>query len=175
MKRSKSEALGVSPAGMVLFYSAGNHFDAAVRELKRRFPRARLTAVGPMWRTESLHRAGLIDNRIEVSRDKLRLLKDFKECVRILAAIRHDRCDLFVTIYDSPALNVLHSLSGCRDHAVFDVRGALYPLSISRFYVARVIFGEATRAFLGGLTYAVIRTTFWVWGSLKGRGRAPKS
>jgi len=175
MKQRQSQAFDVNPAGIALFYSVGNHFDAAVHELKRRFPRARLTAVGPTWRTESLHRAGLIDNRIEVSKDKLRLLKDFRECVRILAAIRHDRCDLFVTVYDSPALNVLHSLSGCRNHAVFDVRGSLYPLKVSRFYLARVFFGGAARAFLGGLTYALIRATFWVWGSLKERGRSPKT
>jgi hypothetical protein len=169
MRQSQSEAFDTIPASIALFCSVGRHFEGAVHELKRRFPRARLTVVGPRWRTEHLHEAGVIDNLVDVSRDKLHFVKDFRECVRIVAAIRHDQCDLFVTMYDSTALNVLHSFSGCRGHAVLDVRGNFYPLKVSRFYLVRVILGSAVRALLGGLAYALIRATLCLWGSLRKR------
>ena len=67
MRHGRLKAFDTDPASIMLFCSIGNHFDAAVRELKERFPRAKLAAVAPPWRTEPLSTAGLIDNTIEVT------------------------------------------------------------------------------------------------------------
>jgi len=170
MEQPQSDGLDIYPARITLFCSVGNHFEGAVRELKRRFPEATLTVVGPTWRAQPLRDAGLVDNLVAVSKDKLSLAKDFGECVRLLTAIRRDRCDLLVTMYDSPALNVLHSLSGCPNHAVFDARARLYSLRVSRFYVARMVLGGVARAALGGFIYVLIRSTLFLWGLVKKRG-----
>jgi ADP-heptose:LPS heptosyltransferase len=148
----------------------GRHFEAAVRELKRRFPQATLTVVGPTWRALPLHQAGLVDRIVTVSRDKLRLSRDFSECVHILATIRRDRCDLLVTMYDSPGLNVLHSLSGCPSHAVFDARARLYALRVRRFYAVRMVCGAVARTIVGALTYVLIRNTLGLWSLFRRRG-----
>jgi hypothetical protein len=170
MERGQSDGLDIHPARITLFCSMGSHFDGVVRELKRRFPGATLTVVGPAWRAQPLREAGLVDKLVTVSKDKLSLAKDFRECARLLAAIRGDRCDLLVTMYDSPGLNALHSLSGCPNHAVFDARARLYSLRVSRLYVARMVFGGAARAVLGALTYVLIRSTLCLWGLVKRRG-----
>lgn len=170
MRHGRLKAFDTDPASIMLFCSIGNHFDAAVRELKERFPRAKLAAVAPPWRTEPLSTAGLIDNTIEVTRDRLHPIRNIGECARVLAAVRAERCDLFVTMYDSPVLNVLHSFSGARSHAVFDVRGNLYALRVSRFYPVWLVLWGAGRVLLGLLAYALIRTTLCVWGLLRRRG-----
>ena len=170
MSQRLPKALDIDPARIILFCSIGNHFDAAVRELKERFPRARLTAVAPPWRTEGLATADLIDNTIEVTRDRLHPVRNVGECARVLAAVRAERCDLFVTMYDSPVLNVLHSFSGCRNHAVFDVRGNLYALRVSRLHPVWLVLRGAGRTFLGLLAYALIRATLRLWGLLRRRG-----
>ncbi len=170
MENARSDRLDINPARITLFCSMGNHFEGAARELKRRFPQASLTVVAPTWRAEPLREAGLLDRIVPVSKDKLSFARDFRECARLLAAIRRDRCDLLVTMYDSPGLNVLHSISGCPSHAVFDARARLYLLSVNRLYPARMVFGGAARSVLGGLTYMLIRSTLCLWGSLKRRG-----
>jgi hypothetical protein len=163
MRQGRLKASDIDPASITVFCSIGNHFGAAVSELKERFPRARLTAVAPAWRTEPLSVAGLLDNRIEVTRDRLNPIKDFGECVRVLAAVRAEGCDLFVTMYDSPMLNVVHSFSGARSHAVFDVRGNLYAVRVSRFHPIWLFLLGAGRAFLGLCAYALIRGTLRAW------------
>ena len=163
MTRGRSKRFDVDPKSIILFCSVGNHFGAAVNELKERFPGARLTAVAPTWRTEPLSTAGLIDNTIEVTRDRLHPITNIGECVRVLAAVRAQRCDLFITMYDSPALNVLHSFSAARSHAVFDVRGNFYAIRVSRFYPVWLLFRSAGRALLGLLTYVLIRSTLGSW------------
>jgi len=104
MKQRRLKQFDIDPANVILFCSVGNHFGAAAHALKERFPRARLTAVAPPWRTESLLRADLIDDTIEVTRDRLHPIRNIGECVRVLAAVRRERCDVFVTMYDSPSL-----------------------------------------------------------------------
>ena len=173
MEQDQPDGLDIRPARITLFCSIGNHFERAVRELKRRFPEAALTVVGPTWRAAPLREAGLVDNLVAVSRDKLSLTKDFRECARLLAAIRRGPCDLLVTMYDSPGLNILHSLSGCPHHAVFDARARFYSVRVSRLYAARMAVGGVVRAILGGLTYVLIRSTLFLWGLAKRRGRAP--
>ena len=163
MREDRLKAFDVDPASIILFCSIGNHFSAAVRDLKKRFPRASLTAAAPPWRTGPLSGEDLIDKAIEVTRDKLHPIKNLGECVRVLAAIRAERCDLFVTMYDSAALNVLHSLSGSRLHAVFDVRGDLHAIRVSRLYPVELVLCGVGRTLLGWLTYALIGTTLCVW------------
>jgi hypothetical protein len=170
MEQGQCDRLTIHPARVTLFCSMGSHFEGAVRELKRRFPAATLTVVGPTWRAAPLREAGFVDKLITVSKDKLSLIKDVRECARVLAAIRRDRSDLLVTMYNSPGLNVLHSLSGCPTHAVFDARGRLCSIRVGRLYVARVVVGGAGRAILGALTYALIRSTLCLWGLFKRRG-----
>ena len=169
MTQGRHEAFDIDPASIILFCSVGNHFGAALNELKERFPQARLTAVAPRWRTEPLSTAGLIDNTIEVTRDRLHPIKNIGECARVLTAVRAEKCDLLVTMYDSPALNMLHSFSAAGSHAVFDVRGNLYAVRVSRFYPAWLIFRGVGRALLGLLTYALIRSTLCSWRFLRRR------
>jgi hypothetical protein len=169
MTRGLLKRFDIDPKSIILFCSLGNHFGAAANELKERFPGARLTAVAPLWRTEPLSKAGLIDNTIEVTKDRLHPIKNIGECMRVLAAVRGRRCDLFVTMYDSPALNLLHSLSAARRHSVFDVRGNLYAVRVSRFYPVGLLFHGAGRALLGLLTYAFISITLGSWRVLRRR------
>ncbi len=170
MRQGRLKASAVDPASIILFCSTGNHFGAAARELRERFPRATLTAVAPVWRTAPLSAADLLDSTIGVTRDKLHPLRNIGECARVLATVRAERCDLFVTMYDSPVLNVLHSLSGACSHAVFDVRGNFYPITVSRFYPVWLVLWGAGRALLGLLAYALIRATLCIWGLLRRRG-----
>lgn len=170
MRQGRLKASQVDPATIILFCSVGNHFGAAVRALKERFPRATLSAVAPPWRTEQTAAADLIDNTIEVTRDRLHPIRNIGECARVLAAVRAERCDLFVTMYDSPALNVLHSFSGGRGHAVFDVRGNFYAVRVSRLYPFWVVLWGVGRALLGLLTYALIRSTLRAWGFFRRGG-----
>jgi len=170
MRQGRLKSFDIDPASIILFCSVGNHFDAAVRELKERFPRAKLAAVAPSWRTEPLSKTGLIDKTIEVTRDRLHPIRNIGECVRVLAAVRAERCDLFVAMYDSPVLNALHSFSRARSHAVFDARGNLYAVRVSRFYPIRLVLLSAGRAFLGLLVYAFIRAALCFWGLFRRRG-----
>ena len=163
MRRPQREVLDIEPERIVIFCSIGTHFDAAVHELKRRFPPAKLTAAAPESVAEPLSLIGLLDDVIEMTKNKLHVLKDFRECVRILQAIRAERSDLVVTMYDSAALNLLQSLSGGCHHAVFDRRRTLYPLKVRRFYPLRLIFGSIGRLLLGALTCAIIKITLSAW------------
>ena len=164
MGQRQNRELDIEPKSIVVFCSAGRHFDDAVCELKERFPRAKLTAVAPLWRTEQLSTSGFLDNVIAMTRNKLSLLGNFRECILLLAAIRAAKCDLFVTMYDSSALNLLHSLSASRNHAIFDARGKLYALGPAKFSLPRLILSSAWRFIVGRLTYVLIRTTLRAWG-----------
>ncbi len=148
---------------VTLFCSIGTHFEAAVHELKQQFPRAKLTAVAPPSIAEPLAEPGLLDNVIEMTKNKLRVVKDFPECVRLLRAIREKKSDLIVTMYDSRALNLLQSLSGARNHAVFDTRHVLCPVRVGRLYLLTLVFGGAGRLLLGGIMYALIQGTLTAW------------
>ena len=170
MRQGRLKESDVDPATIILFCSVGNHFGAAARELRERFPRASLTAVAPAWRTEPLSAADLLDNTIEVTRDRLHPIRNFGECVRVLTAVRGERCDLFVTMYDSPVLNVVHSLSGAGSHAIFDVRGNLYAVRASRFYPAWLVLCGIARPVFGLLTYFLIGSTLRAWGLFRRRG-----
>jgi len=170
MRQGRLRASDVDPASIILFCSVGNHFEAALRELKARFPRARLTAVAPPWRTEPPAAAALLDSTIEVTRDRLHPVRNIGECARVLGAVRAERCDLFVTMYDSPVLNMLHSFSGARSHAIFDVRGNLYAVRVSRFYPAWLVLCGIARPVLGLLTCVLIGSTLRAWGFLRRRG-----
>jgi hypothetical protein len=170
MRRPRKEALDVDPERIILLCSIGTHFHDAAHELKRRFPRAKLTAVAPAQVVEPLSGTGFLDDVIEMSKNKLHPLTDFGECVRLLKAIRAERSDLVVTMYESAALNLFQSLSGGRNHAVFDTRRTLYPIKVGRFYLLRLIFGNAGRVVLGRLAYALIKVTLSAHGRFGKRG-----
>lgn len=171
MRRPQREILDIDPERIILFCSMGTHFDEAVHELKRRFPRARLTAVAPGSVAQPLSERGLIDDLVDMSRNKLRVLTDFRECARLLRAIRTERSDLVVTMYDSTALNLLQSLSRGRAHAVFDTRRVLYPINVGRFYLLRMVLGNIFRVLFGTLAYALIRVTLWASAPFQKRRR----
>jgi hypothetical protein len=154
---------------ITLFCSIGAHFEAAVHELKQQFPRAKLTAVAPASIAEPLAEGGLLDNVIEMTKNKLRILRDFPECVRLLRAIRAEKSDLIVTMYDSRALNLLQSLSGARNHAVFDTRHVLCPTRVARFYLFALVFGGVGRLLLGGIMYGLIQATLTAWSAFQKR------
>jgi hypothetical protein len=167
----KSDATPIEPRQITLFCSIGTHFGAVVRALKRQFPEANLTVVAPAPRTEPLGEKLPIDVTIEVTKDKLHPVRDLKECARLLRTMRAERCDLFVTMYNSTALNMLQWLSGSRYHAVFDARGALSFVDIGRFYPIRLIIGTAGKPVLGSLVYAFISTTIAVWSLFRRQER----
>ena len=159
MRQPPKRIKDIDAERITLFCSIGTHFEAAAHELKRRFPRAELTAVAPASIAAPLAEMRLLDDVIEMTKNKLRILKDFPECVRLLRAIRAKRSDLIVTMYDSRALNLLQSLSGAGNHAVFDTRHVLCPVKVGRLYLLTLTFGGAGRFLLGAVTYTLIRAT----------------
>ena len=156
---------------IMIFWSTSLHFETAVRNLRARFPNANLIAVAPLSRTESLSAAAELDDVIGMSKEKLSIPADLGECVRLIRAIRKAKCDLFVTLFDSRALNMLQSLARSRKHSLYNSRGELIPLKIGPFYPLRLLWGGLWRNILGRIAYAIMKLTLLVWRVLPRRTR----
>jgi len=109
-----------------LFYSYGPHFIKTARALRAEHPQARITAFLP--------RAFPVDMLSDLEIEALPVLPDPGEhrslaaLYAIVRAIRAQRVDIFVVLFDSPRLRLLSALSGAGERQCRLVDGRRIPV-----------------------------------------------
>lgn len=140
-----------TPENICAFYSRGPHFLRMLKFLRTLHPNARITAVvPPSFPAEAA--LGVANQVIKTQHAQWspRQHRALRKLVRVL---REGRYDLFVTMFDSPKLRVLASLSGAKIRQVYTIDGRYLPL---RLALARQFAMSLSRNIRGRLLYAYL-------------------
>lgn len=134
------------------YYSRGPHFARLLKELRKRYPEARLTAITPPgFPQEAL--IGQADRMIHTSQ-AVYGLHEPGALFSLVGQLRKGKYDLFVVMFDSPKLRMLAALSGAKRRACYTTSGDYTPLGLSPF---RQVFTMIYRGLQGRIRYRRIR------------------
>ncbi|MFP4499431.1 MAG: glycosyltransferase family 9 protein [Candidatus Hydrogenedentota bacterium] len=142
------------PERVCAFYSHGPHFRRLLRDLRNRYPEARLTALVPPGYPEA-HIAGLADEIARTEQTNYSA-RDWKGIRRLLKQIRAGNCDVFVVMFDSPRLRILSALTRAPRRYCYTADGRYFRARLS---LLAALGSTLYRRIRGHLTYACIR---WV-------------
>lgn len=147
-----------------IFYSYGPHFIRTVRSLRADSPEARITAFVP-----AEFPAGLLGGLDVVLAPILGNPAERRSpgvLLSIVRAIRRQRLDVFVVLFDSPRLRLLAALSGARERQCCLVDGRTLPVRVT---IAGNVFRTLGGRLRGQFRYARI----WLSVHLTRVGRSP--
>jgi len=140
------------PQNIAAFYSRGPHFARVLRELRKRYPEAKLTAIAPPdFPKEAL--VGQADRLVYTHQPAYRL-QELSALFSLVTQIRKGKYDLFAVMFDSPRLRVLAALSGARQRVCYTTDGRYIPMRLSPL---RQILGGVYRNIRGRILFYRIR------------------
>jgi len=140
------------PRNIAAFYSRGPHFARLLKELRKRYPEARITAIAPPGFPQDAL-VGQADRLVYTDRP-VYTLQEPGALLGLVGQIRKGKYDLFAVMFDSPKLRMLAALSGARQRVCYTTSGQYQPLRLSP--VRQVVAG-LYRALRGRITYYYIR------------------
>ncbi len=137
----------VKKAGV--FYSDGSGLAARLQELRRRHPEAHVTVITPQHHSLNELEASLADAVLEQphAHYPIREPGRLRDLVR---QIRAERFDVFVTMYPSPRLRLIASMSGARRPQCWTYESRIIPLART---LPGAVLAIAGRALKGRLSY----------------------
>lgn len=139
------------PQNICAFYSRGPHYLRMLKFLRTLHPEAKITAVvPPSFPAEA---ALGIANQVIKTQHAQWSLRQHRELRRLVHVLREGRYDLFVTMFDSPKLRILATLSGAPLRQCYTIDGRYQPL---RLALVRHFAGTLARNVRGRLLYAYL-------------------
>lgn len=129
-----------------LFYSYGPHFIKTARSLRETHPQADITAFVPEhFPVELLSGLNISSQPLLPDTGRGRAIK---KVIAIIRAIRRERLDIFVVLFNSPRLQLLSTISGAKVRRCQLVDGREIPVRLS---------------LVSGIFHTAIHTVFGHW------------
>ncbi len=140
-----------TPENICAFYSRGPHFLRTLKFLRTLHPNARITAVvPPSFPAEA---ALAVANQVIKTQHAQWSLREQRALRKLVRVLREGRYDLFVTMFDSPKLRVLATLSGAKIRQCYTIDGRYVPL---RLALGRQLVSSISRNVRGRILYAYL-------------------
>jgi ADP-heptose:LPS heptosyltransferase len=135
-----------------LFYSHGPHYTRVLKELRKQYPEAFITALVPKSYPRT-HLEGLAD-QVQETAEQAYGLRNLSGLRRLLSQIRAGHYDHFVVLFDSPKLRLLASRTGIPRRSCHTVDGRQFELERG---IIPLLLKTVYRNIRGRIRYAYIR------------------
>jgi len=131
------------------YYGVTPSFPYAIREARRRWPEAEITAIIPLNYSPDEVVVESVDEFLLLERSGYSPLHPFA-CMQVMKALRYKRFDRFVTLFKTPQQRILAVISGASRAETWCVDGRILPMETTW---ADLLRGALRRQLGGRLRY----------------------